>query len=108
VLARRDLGNFEVVYAAPVTHSPPSPTKKDRIPVPLEVKQRLRLDDLPSWIMKTELNVFVWPGPDLRPTAATDSNSSCLYGYLSRGLFARLQEGIRENFERGLVRTVRR
>ena len=108
VLARRDLGNFEVAYAAPITHSSPLPAKNDRIPVTLEVKQRLGLDDLPSWIMTTELNVFVWPGPDLRPIAATDGNSSCLYGYLSRGLFAKLQAGIRENFERGLVQTVRR
>jgi hypothetical protein len=43
-------------------------------------KQRLRLDAQRSWIITTELNQFIWPGPDLRPTPSGEY----LYGYLPR------------------------
>jgi hypothetical protein len=37
------------------------------VEVPLRVARHLGLDEERSWIVTTELNVFVWPGPDLRP-----------------------------------------
>ena len=54
-----------VVRVLPVTHTPPSdPTEAVEIPAP--TKRRLGLDEDRSWIVLTESNRFVWPGPDIR------------------------------------------
>jgi hypothetical protein len=37
------------------------------VAIPHEVKRRIGLDDVPAWIVTTEANAFVWPGPDIRP-----------------------------------------
>ena len=34
---------------------------------------RVGLDDDRSWIVVSELNRFVWPGPDLRPVPLTSA-----------------------------------
>jgi prevent-host-death family protein len=36
------------------------------IELPGRVKRRLKLDDARSWVVLSEWNEFVWPGPDLR------------------------------------------
>jgi hypothetical protein len=56
------------VTVAPVTHSPPR-RAQDAVELPPDVKRRLRLDKERSWVVCTELNRFVWPGPDLRPVS---------------------------------------
>lgn len=56
-----------VVRVLPVTHTAPV-NPDDAIEIPLRVKSRLGLDDGRSWIVLTESNRFVWPGPDIRPT----------------------------------------
>lgn len=66
ILARDDLGPSPVAYVLGISHSPPR--QDDRaMPVPPKLKRYLGLDDAPSWIYTDQLNVFVWPGPDLRP-----------------------------------------
>ena len=42
---------------------------KDALELPPDVKRRLRLDEQRSWVICSELNRFVWPGPDLRPVS---------------------------------------
>jgi hypothetical protein len=54
-----------VVRVLPITHTPSDPA--DAIEIPSATKQRLGLDDERSWIVLTESNRFVWPGPDVRP-----------------------------------------
>jgi hypothetical protein len=100
VLARRDLGLSEVVYVAPITHSPPTETS-EKVEIPPEVKRHLGLDENASFISATEVNVFVWPGPDLRPIRRAPSgqadNVPCFYGFLPRGLFGKLKQAIEHN-----------
>ena len=55
-----------VVRGLQITHAVPRDTT-EAVEIPRTVKQRLRLDDERSWIVLTESNRFVWPGPDLRP-----------------------------------------
>ncbi len=55
-----------VVRVLPIKHSPPS-ASFEAIEIPLDTKRRLGLDDERSWIVLTESNRFVWPGPDVRP-----------------------------------------
>ena len=69
----------------PITHTPPSnPALAVEIPHP--TKRRLGLDDDRSWIVLTEANRFVWPGPDLRLAIPGDL-ASVAYGLLPRTLF---------------------
>lgn len=55
-----------VVTVVPVTHA--APEKPDEaVEIPLPTKHRLGLDAARSWVIVSEVNRFVWPGPDLRP-----------------------------------------
>lgn len=79
-----------IVAVLPVTHSPPQ-HEDDAVELPLLVKRRLGLDDARSWAVVTELNRFVWPGPDLRPVPPTEAGRFD-YGVLPPGLFRQIRE----------------
>ncbi len=64
--ARQVIEGREVVTVVPITHSPPIDAS-DAVEIPAALKAHLGLDDVPSWIVVTETNDFLWPGPDLRP-----------------------------------------
>jgi hypothetical protein len=73
------------VYVLPITHSAPDdPVKAVELPPP--TKARLGLDDARSWIVVTEVNSFVWPGPDLR-FAPGGGPETAAYGMLPPALF---------------------
>jgi len=71
-----------VVRVLPITHTPPS-VAAEAIELPAATKRRLGLDDERSWIVLTESNRFVWPGPDIRAV----ENESGYYGPLPPALF---------------------
>ena len=75
-----------VVRVLPITHSPPA-DMNNAIEIPRPAKLRLRLDDERSWIVLTESNRFVWPGPDLRPVESGDG----YYGAIPPALFAEVK-----------------
>lgn len=58
-------GATEVLVVA-ITHRPPA-NEADAVVLPAAIKRQLGLDASPSWIVTTEANAFLWPGPDLRP-----------------------------------------
>jgi hypothetical protein len=94
-----------VVRVLPVTHTAPdNPT--DAVEIPQPVKDRLGLDDDRSWIVLTESNRFVWPGPDIRPTAT----ESGYYGAIPPALFDKVKrrfiELARERHHTSVGRTV--
>ena len=74
------------VTVVPVTHSPPS-NPDEGVEIPLLTKRRLGLDDARSWIVVTEANRLVWPGPDLRSIAPEQFD----YGFLPPALFQQVQ-----------------
>ena len=78
------------VLVLPVTHSPPD-DPADAIEIPAAIKNRLRLDGERSWIMITEANEFVWPGPDLRTVPGRDE-STIAYGPLPPRFFAHVRD----------------
>lgn len=59
----------EVVTVVPITHSPPDDSA-DAVQIPAPLKAHLGLDEAPAWIVVTETNDFLWPGPALRHAAA--------------------------------------
>lgn len=75
-----------VVRVLPITHTPPA-NPEGAIEIPRLVKERLRLDDARSWIVLTESNRFVWPGPDLR---AVDTETG-YFGAIPPVLFAEVK-----------------
>lgn len=78
-----------VVTVLPISHTPPAdPNLAVEIPAP--VKRRLKLDDERSWVVLTEANRFIWPGPDLRPLTPGDS-ARVGYGPLPFGLFEEIR-----------------
>lgn len=83
-------GEHPVVRVLPVTHAPPK-EPDDALEIPQATKQRLGLDAERSWVMLTEANDFIWPGPDLRPAVNGDL-SSVVYGMLPPGFMRVLRE----------------
>ena len=53
------------LLVVPVTHSQPT-GQRDAIQIPQSTKNDLGLDRERSWIITSELNRFIWPGPDIR------------------------------------------
>ena len=74
------------VLVLPITHAPPDHPAL-AVEIPAKVKDRLRLDDARSWVVLSEWNEFVWPGPDLRRLPGS-TDASVAYGMLPPGLFA--------------------
>ena len=78
------------VLVLPVTHNPPDHPDL-AVEIPAKVKQRLKLDDARSWVVFSEWNEFVWPGPDLRRLPGADE-SSVAYGMLPPSLYATIRD----------------
>jgi hypothetical protein len=85
VLAATDEAGDQIVTVLPISHTPPS-NPLLAVEIPTATKRRLGLDDDRSWVVLTEANRFVWPGPDLRPLQPGDA-ASAAYGPLPYGLF---------------------
>jgi hypothetical protein len=56
VVIRTDLGPDKIVYVVPITHSPPAEHDPTKILIPRQIKQRLGLDEEPSWVDISEYN----------------------------------------------------
>jgi hypothetical protein len=102
---RVEAGDLRVVVL-PVTHTAPEVSDL-AVEIPIKVKQRLGLDEARSWIMLSEWNEFVWPGPDLRRTPGAD-DGSVAYGMLPPALFRLVRERFLALVRTRAARPVRR
>ncbi len=102
VLSRTVEDNNTVVYVLPITHTPPM-NAEHGIAIPLAVKKRLGLDAEPSWLITTELNKFVWPGPDIR-----SADGKLTYGYLPEKLTRQAQADVLKQARNSQLKTVER
>ena len=100
-------GDHPIVRVLPVTHTAPD-DPGDALEIPRPTKERLGLDSDRSWIVLTEANDFIWPGPDLRPLAGREQ-STVAYGFLPpafmKVLGARLAQRRREKRLRAVPRS---
>lgn len=89
VTHKREAGSTRVIVL-PITHTPPR-EGEDGVEIPPLTKHRLGLDDERSWIITSELNVFTWPGYDIRrrPSGAMS------YGLLPEKLIRRVFDQMR-------------
>jgi len=106
LLAVRALSGEMTVTALPITHTPPEHALH-AVEIPATVKRRLGLDDERSWIVLTEVNQFVWPGPDLRPIP-DQADDSVTYGELPATLYRQVRDAWLALYDRGGVRNVPR
>lgn len=94
VLARVQADRDTVVMVAPITHSPPR-MSGTAVELPDATKRRLGLDDQRSWVVVSEVNRFIWPGPDIRPVSR-DEPQCFSYGFLPPRLFKTLTRTMAE------------
>jgi PemK-like, MazF-like toxin of type II toxin-antitoxin system len=80
------------VYISPITHTPPEAPEK-AIAIPPATKARLGLDSEDSWIITTEVNRFIWPGPDIRDVPS----GGLAYGHLPATMTRDLVQQIKAN-----------
>lgn len=99
-------GEHPVVRVLPVTHSLPD-DPADALEIPLPTKQRLGLDSERSWVVLSEANDFIWPGPDLRPAVSGDL-SSVVYGMLPPGFMKVLRERLLQRWREKRMAVTRR
>jgi hypothetical protein len=95
-----------LVRVLPITHSAPT-SATDALEIPAVTNQRLGLDSARSWIIFTEANDFVWPGPDLRP-AVNGELSSVVYGMLPPRFLAAVKEKVLQVYRLRRIRSVKR
>jgi hypothetical protein len=89
VATQRIIEGREIVTVVPVTHSRPT-NPADGVEIPTALKLHLGLDNLPSWVVVTETNDFLWPGPDLSPVPGAYP-ARFHYGMLPPRFFAHLR-----------------
>ena len=98
-------GEHPIVRVLPVTHSQPADLA-DALEIPLPTKQRLGLDPERSWVVLSEANDLIWPGPDLRPAVIGDP-STVAYGMLPPGFMRVLRERLAQRRRAKLAVTTR-
>ncbi|WP_291366554.1 type II toxin-antitoxin system PemK/MazF family toxin [Acetobacter sp. UBA5411] len=90
ILVTNDDDGEALVTVLPITHTPPA-DERLAVELPPATKRRLGLDDARSWIVVTDANRFIWPGPDLRPARPGDA-ASVAYGLLPTGVFNEMRD----------------
>ncbi len=109
VLTTRKDGDRTQIVVAPITHTDPG-QGAPAIEIPTATKQRLGLDDERSWIITNEINVFEWPGPDIRPIPGQgrSEDQRFAYGYLGPKTLKAMIDGILAQRQRGALSRVNR
>ncbi len=95
-----------LVVVVPITHTEPR-DQTSAIELPPQVKALLGLDDERSWIVFSETNRFIWPGPDLRPVPGSEPPEFA-YGFLPPKLFNVLKQRMAAKIRARLFKSVKR
>jgi hypothetical protein len=99
-------GDYPIVRVLLVTHAAPA-DPADALELPLPTKQRLGLGSERSWVVLSEANDFIWPGPDLRPAVSGDP-STVAYGMLPPGFMAVLRERLAQGWREKRIAATKR
>lgn len=94
------------VIVLPITHSPPRPPD-DGIELPQPTTTRLGLDGNRSWVIVSEGNDFVWPGPDLRFLPGQGAETAA-YGYLPPVVFRAVRDRFLARYRERRIELVQR
>jgi len=101
LLAKKDEFGSTIVYALGISHMKPQAGRR-ALQVPEKLCRHIGLDDRPQWIYTDELNLFVWPGPDLRPAQWISRKrlveNTCVLGALPRDWFELVKQHFAESY----------
>lgn len=106
ILVILDQADRPLVRVLPITHAPPDDLA-DSLELPAITKQRLGLDAERSWVVLSEANDFLWPGPDLHFLPGQGPESAVI-GRLPPGFLKLLRERLEKRRRQRLVTAVRR
>lgn len=106
ILVSRDEAGERIVTVLPISHTPPADPAL-AVEIPAATKRRLGLDDERSWVVLSEPNRFIWPGPDLRPLRPGDA-ASVAFGLLPFSLFQTIRRRFIAAIRAQRTATVRR
>ena len=111
LLAKKDDFGATIVYALGISHMPP-PDGRRALEVPPKLCRHIGLDDRPQWIYTDELNLFVWPGPDLRPAQWISKKplveDTCVLGALPRDWFELVKQHFSESYRLRQLAAIKR
>lgn len=93
------------VVVLPITHARPIDPDA-AVELPRGVRNCLGLDDAQSWIILDELNVFGWPGFDLRHIPGKPGQYA--YGYLPPRFLDQLRGKLRERRRQSRLKVIDR
>jgi hypothetical protein len=105
-LSAKEVEGATNVLVLAVTHTPPA-HPHDAVPFPRDAKRRIGLDDAPGWIVTTEANAFIWPGPDVRQVPGRPS-ATVIYGRISGALLHQVARSYLLNRQKQRSRLVSR
>lgn len=97
-------GDRTQLLVAPITHSEPM-RAVDALEIPANVKRQLGLDNERSWTVLTELNRFIWPGPDVR---IAPGHPGPIYDAIPDWLFIDVRDGIVSHSGLGRLKITKR
>lgn len=109
IIATRDAHNKSLVSVVPITHTKPS-RLDEAIEIPQATKTRLCLSDSPderSWVILSEINRFIWPGPDIR-SITNDNTDVYEYGLLPPAFYEQLKNKLLEVIRKSRTSVVKR
>lgn len=90
----------------------PPPPGRRALEVPRKLRRWIGLDDDPQWIYTDEVNVFVWPGPDLRPAQWISQRDlvedTCVLGALPDDWFSLVKQHFLESHQMRFMRLIKR
>lgn len=104
VVATITRNNRTQLLVAPITHVRPD-RGNDAIEIPPNIKKQLGLDRARSWVVLTELNRFLWPGPDIR---IAPGHESPVYDAIPDWLFFEVREGVLRHSGAGSLTVTKR
>lgn len=89
------------VVVVPITHTKPD-AQTPALEIPAEVSKRAGLDHERSWVVANEVNVFKWPGQDIRRATP----ESWIFGQLPPNFTKAIIDGVQR--QRGRMKTISR
>lgn len=111
ILSQQNAGPAPITYALGISHTPPIPGRR-ALQVPPKLKRWLGLDTESSWIYTDEINIFVWPGPDLCPadrlSHLPQAKGTCVIGPLPDDWFRTVLDHVAESYELQKMHAVKR
>ncbi|ESQ91220.1 hypothetical protein ABAC460_06560 [Asticcacaulis sp. AC460] len=97
-------GHPDLVFVLPITHTEPkAPTVG--VAIPWAVARATGLDDIPQWVVVSEVNYFNWPGYDLR---ADPKTGRIAYGMLPKTFFGEVHAAMVRQIHTKAMKTSKR